>query len=174
MSNIKAVIIDDEIDALESLSFELGHYCPEVCVLEQFNDPKQAIPFLQSEEVDALFLDIEMPGMSGFELLNQLKEISFDVIFVTAYDQFAIRAFEFNAIDYLLKPVQKDKLIQAVQRINQIQHTSLDKSALEAIMTNIYSQTSDRNKNIALPTSEGFAFVKVDDIVYVQAESNYC
>jgi two-component system LytT family response regulator len=174
MSTIKAVIIDDEIDALESLSFELSHYCPQVSVLKQFNDPTQAIPFLQSEEIDVLFLDIEMPGMSGFELLSQLKKIEFEVVFVTAYDQFAIRAFEFNAIDYLLKPVQKDKLIQAVERIAKHQSSSLDKSTLKAIMTNIYSQTTERNKNIALPTSEGFAFVKVDDIVYVQAESNYC
>ena len=174
MKIIQAIIIDDEVDALEALKYEVEHYCQQVEVIKVFSDPKEALNYLNSNKIDLVFLDIEMPGLNGFELLEKIQNISFDVIFITAYDQFAVKAFEFNATDYILKPVQKEKLIYAVEKVINKKTESFDKSSLAALVTNIYSQTSAQSKNIALPTSEGYSFVSIDDIIYVKAESNYC
>lgn len=173
MQNIKAIIIDDERDAIESLQFELDHYCPGVKVVNSYQSPHKALTELSEWECDVLFLDIEMPVMSGFDLLDRIGKLPFNVVFVTAYDQFAIKAFEFNAIDYLLKPVQKDKLIRVVEKIRNKQEKSIDNIAVEAAITNIQSQSNSLAENIALPTSDGFVFVKINDILYVKAESNY-
>jgi two-component system LytT family response regulator len=172
-AKINAILIDDEKSSLQSLTYELNAYCPEVEVLAAIKDPVQGLAHLQKSPPDVLFLDIEMPGMNAFELLQQLPEINFDVIFVTAYDQFAIKAFDFNASDYLLKPVRKDKLIQAVQKVLDRQQHKLDKTDLEALIQNIRVQTRSGLENIALPTSDGFSMVHVNDIAHLQADSNY-
>ncbi|HLF65040.1 MAG TPA: LytTR family DNA-binding domain-containing protein [Saprospiraceae bacterium] len=173
MSKLKAILIDDEKSSLQSLTFELNAYCPEVEVIATCKDPLEGLQEIRKSEFDILFLDIEMPGMNGFELLQQLAEIDFNIIFVTAYDQFAIKAFEFNALDYLLKPVRKEKLIQAMQRVRDQQQLKLDKLGLEALMQNIRVQTTTGIEQIALPTSDGFSMVHVNDITYLQADSNY-
>lgn len=173
MSKIRAILIDDEKGSLESLSFELREYCPEVEVIATSQDPKEGLRLIQKLSPDLLFLDIEMPGMNGFELLQQLNEVSINVIFVTAYDQFAIRAFDFNAIDYVLKPVRKTKLISAVQKVVERQQPKLDKSGLEALIQNIRIQSHSGLENIALPTHDGFTMVHINDITYLHAESNY-
>jgi len=173
MQNIKAIIIDDESDAIESLQFELEHYCPGVEVVKSYQSPMKALEEYSYWECDVLFLDIEMPVMSGFDFLEKLGKLPFHVVFVTAYDQFAIKAFEFNAFDYLLKPVQKNKLIRVVEKIRNYREKSIDRVNVEAAITNIQSQSNPLAENIALPTTEGFVFVKINNILYVQAESNY-
>ena len=173
MAQLQAILIDDERSSLESLSYELNAYCPEISVVATFKDPAEGLRHLQASPPDVLFLDIEMPGMNAFELLHKLDHIAFDVVFVTAYDQFAVKAFDFNAIDYLLKPVRKQKLIQAVQRVVDKQQHQLDKSHLEALIQNIQVQRRTGLENIALPTSDGFSMVHVNDIAYLQADSNY-
>ena len=170
---MKAILIDDEMDSLESLQHELKTYCPEVSIAGTYSDPREGLKAILSIEPDLLFLDIEMPHLNGFELLESLPSIEFDVIFVTAYDEFAVRAFKFNAIDYLLKPVMKAKLIQAVQRVRERQHARMTEQDLKALITNTRLQTRGGLENIALPTSEGFEFIHVNDIVYLQSESNY-
>lgn len=172
MSKLRAILIDDEKSSLQSLAFELNAYCPDIEVIATSKDPIEGVTVIQQLKPDLLFLDIEMPGMNGFDLLQSLPELEFDVIFVTAYDQFAIKAFEFNAIDYLLKPVRKDKLIQAVQRVQSNQQ-HLDQASLEALVQNIRVQSRTGIEQIALPTSDGFAMVHVNDISHLQAESNY-
>ena len=171
---LKAVLIDDEKSSLRSLLFELNAYCPDVVVIGQFNDPVEASSALRDLKPDLVFLDIEMPEMNGFDLLQSLPEIGFDVIFVTAYDQFAMRAFDFNAIDYVLKPVRKTKLIQAVQKVVDKQQRGFEPAQLEALVQNIQVQSpANHIQSIALPTSEGFSMVNISDITYLQAESNY-
>src|SRR5690606_40127364 len=115
MAKLQTVLIDDENSALQSLAYELNAYCPEVEVMAAIKDPVEALSWIPAHRPDLVFLDIEMPALYGFDLLEQLPMLDFDVIFVTAYDQFAIKAFDFNAIDYLLKPILKSKLIQAVE-----------------------------------------------------------
>lgn len=173
MTKLKAILIDDERSSIESLSFEINEYCPEVEVIQTCQDPFEGIKCIEANAPDLVFLDIEMPGMNGFELLRSLPDIPFHVIFVTAYDQFAIKAFEFNAVDYLLKPVRKSKLTQAVQKILDRQQTDFDKSNLEALIQNIRIQSQTGLENIALPTGDGFSMVHVNDISHLQADSNY-
>ena len=171
---LRAILIDDEMSSLRSLDAELSMYCPEIKVIGKFQDPAKASSELDSLNPDVVFLDIEMPGMNGFEFLQQFENIPFNVIFVTAYDEFAIRAFDFNAVDYVLKPVRKAKLIQAVQRAQENQSRGIDQSHLEALIQNISVQYSPPGlRKIALPTSEGYSMVHIDDIIYLNAESNY-
>jgi len=175
MSNLRlqAVLVDDEKSSLQSLAYELDAYCPEVEVVQTFKDPEEGLKYLLKSPPEVLFLDIEMPGMNAFELLQQIPEIKFDVIFVTAYDQFAIKAFEFNAADYVLKPVRKDKLIQAVQKVQDRHQHKMEKTDLEALIQNIRVQTRSGLEHIALPTSDGFSMVHINDIAHLQADSNY-
>lgn len=173
MTKLSAIIVDDERSALQALQYELETYCPELSVSAVFKDPLDALQWITANDVDVVFLDIEMPVMNGFDLLEKLPELPFDVIFVTAYDQFAIRAFDFNAVDYLLKPVRKAKLIEAVQKVVHRQRQRLDKNGLEALIQNIRVQAHTGLEQIALPTSEGFTMVHVNEITYLQADSNY-
>lgn len=173
MSKLKAILIDDEKGSLESLTFELREYCPDIEVIASCQDPKEGLRLVQKLSPDLLFLDIEMPGMNGFELLQKLDDVSLNVIFVTAYDQFAIRAFDFNAIDYVLKPVRKVKLISAVQKVVDRQQPKLDKTSLEALLQNIRIQSHSGLENIALPTHDGFTMAHINDITHLSADSNY-
>jgi len=173
MSALKAILIDDERSSLESLTYEIREYCPEVEVIKTYQDPELAIQGIQKLHPDIVFLDIEMPGMNGFELLQKIPDLFFNVIFVTAYDQFAIRAFDFNAVDYVLKPVRKIKLISAVQKVIDRQQPKLGTSSLDALIQNIRIQTNSGLENIALPTHDGFTMAHINDITYLQAESNY-
>lgn len=170
---LKAILIDDERSSLESLSFEIEAYCPEVEVIGTSNNPEEALKLIRDKAPDLIFLDIEMPGMNGFELLQSLDKIEFDVIFVTAYDQFAVRAFEFNAVDYILKPVRKIKLIHAVQKVQDRKQHQFDPAQLMALVQNLQLQSKSGLEKIALPVGEGFSMVHVNDISYLQAESNY-
>lgn len=171
---MKAILIDDEKSSLRSLSYELNAYCPEVTVIAKCQDPIEAIEEIRKQDPDIVFLDIEMPGMNGFELLQQFSKIKFDVIFVTAYDRFAMKAFDFNAVDYVLKPVRKTKLVQAVQKVAAKQQHGLASSDLQALLQNINVQSKiGVIQNIALPTSEGFSMVDINEISYLNAESNY-
>lgn len=170
---MRTILIDDEIDSLESLAFEVNSYCPDLEVIGSFHDSREALKAIATLQPDLVFLDIEMPHLNGFELLESLPSIDFDIIFVTAYDEFAVRAFDFNAIDYLLKPIMKSKLINAVQRIKEKHHSRLTESDIKALIANARLQSQPGMENIALPTSEGFEFIHVNDIVYLQSESNY-
>lgn len=174
MTEIKAIIIDDEAASVRSLNYELNKYCPEVSVIASFQDPVEALSQIDKLKPDLVFLDIEMPLMNGFEFLQSFAHIEFDVIFVTAYDKFAVRAFEFNAVDYLLKPVLKSKLIQSVKKVAEKKKHHFAQSDLMALMQNI-NRPNDKNDfhSIAIPTSEGFEMIHLDEITHLQAESNY-
>ena len=171
---LRAILIDDEKSSLQSLQYELSEYCPDVQAVAQCKSPEEGLSAIEKYDPDVVFLDIEMPGMNGFQLLQKCREVNFDVIFVTAYDQFAVRAFEFNAIDYLLKPVRKDQLIQAVQKVLENQVHRFPEEQLNALVNNIQLQNQVGGiEKIALPTGDGFEFVHVNNIVYLNAESNY-
>lgn len=169
---MRAILIDDEVNALDTLEIELKAYCPEVTVIKKCAGAKEGLAAIRKHNPDIIFLDIEMPWMSGFELLGQLGAFSLDVIFVTAYSEFAIKAFEVNAVDYLLKPISKIKLIDAVQKAKDRRPVTDD--VLRNIMTTLDANRTARPlPHIALPTPEGLEFVKIDDIIYASADSNY-
>ncbi|MDX1477817.1 MAG: LytTR family DNA-binding domain-containing protein [Saprospiraceae bacterium] len=170
---MKAILIDDEKSALQSLKMDLEEYCPEVEVVALCQSPAEGIRAISDHQPDMVFLDIEMPKMNGFELLQSLPSIAFDVIFVTAYDQFAVRAFEFNAVDYLLKPILRAQLIQAVQKVTDRQQHHFAQAELDALINNIQLQSHHTITNIALPCSDGYEFVPVNEITHLEGESNY-
>lgn len=168
---IKVVIIDDEIHCTEGLSLQLRDIEIPVAILAVYNRPEQAIEFLNENSFDILFLDIEMPRMNGFDLLNNVSQLNFDVIFTTAYNQFAIRAFRHSACDYLLKPISDEDLLQSIHRWKARQNhimTSQIRMAMEMMQ-----QPDLSAKKIAVPTAEGLAFLQIDQIIHCEADSNY-
>ena len=115
---IKAIIIDDEVHCIDTLSILLADYCPEVEVMDKCMSAKKGLEAIEKIKPELVFLDIEMPVMNGFELLEQFKQIPFSVIFTTSYDQYAIKAIRFSALDYLLKPIDPKELIAAVHKVH--------------------------------------------------------
>lgn len=170
---LKAILIDDEINALDALEIELNAYCPDVEIIAKCSSGETGLKSIRELNPDIVFLDIEMPWMNGFEMLQKLEHITFDVIFVTAYDKFAVKAFDYSAVDYLLKPVSKEKLIRSVDKIQKRNQKQFPNSQFEFLMQNL-KVGQQVLPNIALPTPEGLEFVQVQDIIYAESESNYC
>jgi two-component system LytT family response regulator len=168
---VKAIIIDDETHCSETLHLLLNEYCPQVTVIGEFNLAKAGLEALQKWTPDLLFLDIEMPVMNGFQLLEQFKELPFAVIFTTSYDQYAIRAFRFSALDYLLKPVDADDLQQAVQKAARQLAPPLPQQ-LEILLQKLHQPVTGIQK-IAVPTMEGLQMIGLDAIISCASDSNY-
>jgi two-component system LytT family response regulator len=166
----KAIIIDDEENALEMLEWQIKNNFENIEVVALCNSADAGIAAIKKHKPELVFLDIEMPNKNGFEVLNAFDEPAFDVIFTTAYNQFAIKAFKFAAFDYLLKPIDVDDLKEAVSRYGKKKSSSL-KDQFKLMMEQ-YSppQTSAR---IALNTADGMIMVKPDMIVRCQSLSNY-
>src|SRR5215203_2579153 len=122
---IRSIIIDDELHCLESVSLLINEFAPEIQLLDQCGSAKKGFEAIEGFKPDLVFLDIEMPMMNGFELLEQLSSISFAVIFTTSYDQYAIKAIRFSALDYLLKPIDPKELMMAVKKVQEERHLPL-------------------------------------------------
>lgn len=166
---MNAVVIDDEKYCTDVLTILLGKHCPEVNVMAVFNQATLALDYLKSHQVDIIFLDIEMPQMNGFELLYQLGNVSSMVIFTTAYDQYALKAFKFNAIDYLLKPIDKDELSNAVRKSGRF--TPLSNENIAHLHYLSQHSVPDR---IMLPIGQELILVNVKEIICCEAEGSYC
>lgn len=167
--NVTAIIVDDEINAIKMLAIELQQQFPDIEIVGQFQDPLLAVDAIDSLQPSILFVDIEMPYMSGFDLVKKLKYENVQIIFITAYSQYGIEAVKANALDYLLKPLDTDELRNAVKKALKAIESSKD-NMMELIMERIDQFDKD---SIKIPTSSGFAFVKKEDILYCQSESNY-
>ena len=168
---IKAILVDDEMHGLRTLSIHLGDYCPQVEVAAQCSSAKQALEAIREMKPDLVFLDIEMPVMNGFELLEQFEPIPFSVIFTTSYDQYAIKAIRFSALDYLLKPVDPKELIAAVNKVDR-QKTPPTNEQLHLLMDQLQNKES-RFSKIAIPTTEGFELIPAEQVVRCEADDNY-
>jgi len=166
---INAIIIDDELHCRESLELELNQHCPEVRVLQKCPGGSEGITAIKQLKPDVIFLDIDMPWMDGFTMLESLEPLTCKVIFVTAYDKFAIRAFRFTAVDYLLKPVDARQLVAAVSRLKDItpQLATLQVQQLQATVR------SGSIKKIAIPSKQAIEFYPVRDILYIEASGPY-
>lgn len=169
---LKTILIDDEINSLESLEIELHKHCPEVEVVAKYKQAAAGIKGIRTIQPDLIFLDIEMPGMSGFELLKEVRDIPFEVIFVTAYDEYAIQAFKVSAMDYLLKPVDVTELKTAVVKVQEKIRQADPVQKLDVLLTNIEHGQSGFQK-LAIPSMKGLDFVDVKDILYCIGEGNY-
>ncbi len=168
---LKALIIDDEPDAVEALHLSLMESCPQVAVAGKFTDPIRGMEAIRKESPDLLFLDIEMPRLNGFQLLEELGDVRFNLIFTTAYDRFAVKAFRFSAVDYLLKPVSPEELKVAVDKV--IQKKQVEKTQLEMLRKQLYSPDQKRFDKIALPYAHGYTFVELANVLYCESDSSY-
>jgi two-component system, LytTR family, response regulator len=168
---IKAVIVDDEPFCCSSLVILLERYCPEVKVAGIYHSGHDALQAIPQQQPQIVFLDIEMPGMNGFEMLEKLPTINFEIIFTTSYDQYAIKAIRFSALDYLLKPVDREELQRAVQKVIQRSHYPFPQQ-LEILLQKIHQPVSSAQK-IALPSMEGLQMIDVNSIISCASDSNY-
>ncbi|MGI9543531.1 MAG: LytR/AlgR family response regulator transcription factor [Cyclobacteriaceae bacterium] len=169
---IRAIIIDDEPGSLQALKLSLGKFCPQVDVLGCYEIPEEGLAAIRSIQPDLLFLDVQMPSMTGFDLLEELEQIDFEIIFVTAYDQYAIKAIKFSALDYLMKPVDVDELTAAISKVENRQDLKMQVHQYRSVIANLKSYANGLGK-IAIPSMEGIIFLEIKDIVYGQAEGNY-
>ncbi len=167
---MKAVIVDDEKHCSATLKYEIERNIPELEVAAVFQNPLEALEAIPTMELDLLFLDIEMPHLNGFELLQKLGKIEFGVIFTTAYDEFALRAFKHSAVDYLLKPVSSDDLKQAVEKYKEAGMGSVSEMQLQILFNRLEGKVFSK---IALPSSEGLDFVGPESIMHCESQSNY-
>ena len=170
MSHIKAILIDDEERARNTLSSLLLNYCPEIDVLATCSNVPDGVLAINKHKPDVVFLDIEMPDYNGFELLGFFREIDFDIIFVTAYSEYAIKAFEISAVDYILKPIDIDQLKNSVEKLKQKKLHSQMQEQIELLKE---SYKGDDIRKIALSMSNGLTFVEIADIVLLEADGAY-
>lgn len=168
-----AIIIDDENKSRLSLRQKLRDYCPQVEVVAEAADGFEGINQIDNHHPEIVFLDIRMPRLNGFDMLQRLQSKKFHLIFTTAYDQYAIKAIRFSAFDYLLKPVDIEELKEAISRIDtmQMEKDEQDKK-LEVLQANLSAPDKMLNR-MAIPTLQGLLFFNIDSIIYLEASSNY-
>ncbi|GAB3909381.1 LytTR family DNA-binding domain-containing protein [Larkinella knui] len=165
-----AIIVDDEKHCRDVLALLLQRYCPQVQLLASCVDGTEGYQAVEMHHPDLVFLDIEMPGMSGFDMLEACRFTKFDVIFTTAYNEYAIKAIRHNALDYILKPIDKDELVQAVQKAEQ-ERLTRSTPKVESFIDYLHRQkTGDR---IALPTMEGLQIINSEEIYYCESDGGY-
>lgn len=166
---LKAVIIEDEQKARRILQTLLEENCEGVEVLAAAEDVPSGVKAIIAHKPDVVFLDIELPGFNGFELTDFFDEVKFEIIFTTAYSEYAIKAFQMSAVDYLLKPIQIDQLRSAVGKARQLRGSQMDEK-MRALKENL---SGANRRKIALPIAEGLLFVEEDEIVYLEADNSY-
>ena len=168
---IKAIIIDDEAHSRETLGQLLKEYCSPVQLLEKCSSGKEGLQAIEKTKPDLVFLDIEMPLINGFEMLEQIDKINFAIIFITSYDQYAIKAIRFSALDYLLKPIVVKELIAAVMKAQEKHHLPVAEQ-FQMLLEKIQGKEHSFNK-IAVPTVEGFELIPADQVLKCEAADNY-
>ena len=168
---IRSVIIDDEQNCIDSLAFDLRKTFPQVEIIETCTSPKQGLLAIRKQKPDLVFLDVQMPWMNGFEMLEMLEEINFVIIFTTAFDQFAAKAFRLSAIDYLLKPIDLDDLKEAVNKATEKISLKNGGANIDNLLHNI--NNPEAKQRVAFAGREGYEFIEIGSIVYAQAEGAY-
>lgn len=167
---IRAVLVDDEESSLIILKKLLADNCPNVEVVGTADSFGESIKRINKLKPDLVFLDISMPDGDGFEVLENISYKSFHVIFVTAYDEYALKAIEFSALHYLLKPIEVNDLVEAVGRFEKKQH---DEKSFDERMKVLNDSLNDKHEKIVLPTQEGLIIIEIDEIMRLEASSNY-
>ena len=173
MKGIRAILIDDEPRGLTSLQKLLELNCPEVNVLQCCSGADEAKNAIADLHPDLVFLDIAMPGKNGFELLQELPAIDFEIIFVTAHDNFTSQALHLSAVDYLLKPVDDDLLVEAVKRAARKIEDKSGKQQIDTFLHNMVQSGTAQKMKLCIPSMKGFQVVDIRDIIYCEASSNY-
>jgi two-component system, LytTR family, response regulator len=171
VETLRAILVDDELSSLQNLQSKLVEFCPDVEVVATAQKPEDAILFIRQHKPDVIFLDIEMPRMNGFRMLDELGELDFEIIFTTAYNHYAVDAIRISAFDYLMKPVAIKELQNTVERLAKHRQTHT-KDKLDVLRQSLSPNKSQEEK-IAIPTNEGFEFIPIKNILHIESSSNY-
>ncbi len=164
---VKSILIDDEQSQRQNLGKLIHNCCPELEIIGEANSMESGKDAIIKYEPDLVFLDVEMPGGSGFDLLQMLSAINFAIIFVTAYEKYALEAIRFSALDFLLKPVQEEELLRAVGRVGLIRQAEYLKKI------DLLHENRQKLDKIALPSPDGLRFIRISEIIRCQADGNY-
>ncbi|MCD6332755.1 MAG: response regulator transcription factor [Bacteroidales bacterium] len=168
-SQIQAALVDDEENSLEALSILLQRYCPDVIITGTAQTVQAAVTLIDQLQPELVFLDIALPDGLGFEVLDQVTHTGFEVIFTTAYDQYALKAFEFSALDYLLKPIDAQKLRDSVEKYRKSNHSTTLPERVSVLRENL----TDKTEHIILTSMDGFEVHKISDIIRCEANGSY-
>jgi two-component system, LytTR family, response regulator len=170
---LTAILIDDETNSRAALRKKIAASCPNLLIVQECNNGLEGITAIQQYKPHIVFLDIEMPHMNGFSMIEQLKEKNFDLVFTTAYNQYAINAIRMGAFDYLVKPVDVSELVAVVARITQKKQTQQNDERLQILLHEIKDNNGAAPKKIAVATQEGLEILSIDTVVYMEAVGNY-
>ncbi|MCT4700149.1 LytR/AlgR family response regulator transcription factor [Tenacibaculum haliotis] len=168
---LKAVIVDDEPKAIQGLTWELSNFNNDLEIIQTFTEAEKAIKYINENPIDCLFLDIEMPTMDGFQLLEKLNKKDFAIVITTAYNEYAIKALKNEAIDYLLKPVDSDDLEETVNRIKNHHSKNHNNDKFDQILTKFNRKFNKRK--ITINTDGKLIFLEESDILFVESDGNY-
>jgi two-component system LytT family response regulator len=170
---MRAVLVDDEPDGIRTLKQMLELNCPEVIIEAACSNAVTAREKLEEVRPDVVFLDVRMPGKSGLDLLSELTETNFEVIFVTAHNEYLLQALQFSAVDYLMKPVDEDRLVEAVERVKKRVQQKKNDGQANVLLHNINKAGFPLEMKLCLPTQKGFTIVKLEEILYCEAQRSY-
>jgi two-component system, LytTR family, response regulator len=169
---IQAILIDDEEDGREALRIAIEKFCPDVKIMGIYGSPEEGLEGIKEHQPRLVFIDVQMPRMSGFDLLQKLSPVSFEVIFVSGYDRYAIKAIKFSAVDYLLKPIDVDELVHAVARVKERLGTKRNNYPIQSAIHNLQFSTGQVQR-LAVPSLDGVDFFNVHDVIFCKAEGSY-
>jgi two-component system LytT family response regulator len=169
---LKTVIVDDEQDAVEFINSIIGEYCTSLEVVAKANNVVQGVAAITDKKPDLVFLDVEMPNGNGFDLLAQFPEKDFDVIFITAFNHYAIKAIKFSAVDYILKPININEFIEAVNRVvkKRSERQSRGNESIKILLENLKTSPPSR---MAIPTADGMEYLNPREIIRIEADRSY-
>ena len=170
---LKAILIDDEPECLKSLTHDLNQHCPGVSIVAECSSGKEGIKAINTLSPDVVFLDIDMPYINGFDLLEMVPNVDFEVVFTTAFDKYALQAFKISAVDYLLKPIDSEDLKNAIAKVRILRESGNTPKQISFLIQQIKDIESNNVRKIALPTFDGLEFIDLDDILYCQSDGAY-
>ena len=176
---LRAIVIDDEPESLQAVTAQIRNFCPQVEIIDACDSAELGIQSIRKFQPDLIFLDIEMPGMTGLEMLRSFDQINFGVIFITAHNEYAIDAIKLSALDYLLKPLDIEQLEEAVKKAEEkySREKTLDRFQLMMELMEGRPNASNQqtqSQTIALPTMDSIIYEKVSNIINIEAHQNYC
>jgi two-component system, LytTR family, response regulator len=170
-TRLKTLIVDDEQDAVNFIASIIREYCPRLDIIGTAFSARDGVKFILEHSPDLVFLDVEMPHGSGFDLLHQFPEKTFDVIFITAFNHYAIRAIKFSAVDYILKPININEFREAVEKV--IQKRTSDQNRISSYSSLLENLQTPQPSKLAIPTSEGMEYLNTKDIIRIEADRGY-
>jgi two-component system LytT family response regulator len=170
---VRAIIIDDEPRGLNTLKKLLQDYCPEIRIIAECTDADEARDKIEKMDPQLVFLDISLPGKNGFDLLAELEQINFEIIFVTAYNEYTLQALHYSAVDYLMKPIDEDLLLQAVKRAEKRIALNHINNNVSTLLYNVEKMQMPHEMKLCIPSLKGFQVVDLKDVLFCEASGSY-